>query len=56
MPRLPARRRPKTLPQAVWHAPGRNPLAGDHQGVAAILGYFAKTMELTGGTFRADLT
>jgi uncharacterized protein len=42
-------------PDAVWHAPGRNPLAGDHQGVEAILGYFARTMELTGGTFRAEL-
>jgi ketosteroid isomerase-like protein len=40
---------------SVWHAPGRNPLAGDHRGVDAILGYFARTMELTGGTFRAEL-
>ena len=40
---------------AVWHAPGRNPLAGDHQGVEAILGFFARTMEITGGTFRAEL-
>jgi uncharacterized protein len=40
---------------AVWHAPGRNPLAGDHRGVDAILGYFARTMEVTGGTFRAEL-
>jgi ketosteroid isomerase-like protein len=39
----------------VWHAPGRNPLAGDHRGVEAILGYFARTMELTGGTFRSEL-
>jgi uncharacterized protein len=42
-------------PDSVWHAPGRNPLAGDHRGVEAILGYFAKTMELTGGTFRTEL-
>jgi uncharacterized protein len=40
---------------AVWHAPGRNPLAGDHRGVDGILGYFARTMELTGGTFRSEL-
>ena len=40
---------------SVWHAPGRNPLAGDHRGVEAILGYFARTMELTGGTFRSEL-
>ena len=42
-------------PGSVWHAPGRNPLAGDHRGVEAILGYFARTMELTGGTFRTEL-
>ena len=40
---------------AVWHAPGRNPVAGDHQGVDAILGFFARTMELTGGTFQVEL-
>jgi uncharacterized protein len=40
---------------AVWHAPGRNSLAGDHQGVEAILGFFARTMEVTGGTFRVEL-
>ena len=40
---------------AVWHAPGRNPVAGDYQGVEAILGFFARTMEVTGGTFRVEL-
>jgi hypothetical protein len=40
---------------SVWHAPGCNPLAGDHRGVEAILGYFARTMELTGGTSRTEL-
>ena len=40
---------------AVWHHPGRNQLSGDYRGVDAILGSFAKTAELTGGTFRADL-
>jgi uncharacterized protein len=39
----------------VWHTPGRNQISGDHRGVDAILGFFAKTAELTGGTFRADL-
>lgn len=39
---------------AVWHAPGRSPLAGDYRGVDAILGFFARTMELTGGTFRVE--
>jgi uncharacterized protein len=42
-------------PDAVWHAPGRGPQAGDHRGVDAILGFFARTMELTGGTFRVEL-
>jgi uncharacterized protein len=40
---------------AVWHTPGRNQLSGDYRGPDAILGFFAKTMELSGGTFRADL-
>ena len=40
---------------AVWHVPGRNQLSGDHRGVDAILGFFAKTMELTGGTFRIEV-
>ncbi len=40
---------------AVWHAPGRGPLSGDHRGVDEILGFFARTMELTAGTFRVEL-
>jgi uncharacterized protein len=40
---------------AVWHALGRSPLAGDYRGVDAILGFFARTMELSGGTFRVEL-
>ena len=40
---------------AVWHVAGRNQLSGDHRGVDAILGFFAKTMELTGGSFRTDV-
>ena len=40
---------------AVWHTPGRNQLSGDHRGVDAILGFFAKTMELSGGTFRMEV-
>jgi len=42
-------------PGIVWHAPGRSQLAGDHQGVDAVLGYFGQTMELTGGSFRVEL-
>src|SRR5829696_8152552 len=42
-------------PEIVWHFPGRSPLAGDHRGVDAVLGFFGRTMELTAGTFRAEL-
>jgi uncharacterized protein len=40
---------------AVWHTPGRGPLAGDYRGIDEILGFFARIAELTGGTFRAEL-
>jgi ketosteroid isomerase-like protein len=40
---------------AVWHTPGRSQISGDHRGVDAILGFFAKTMELSGGTLRIEL-
>ena len=42
-------------PKLVWHSPGRNQLAGDHRGVEAVLGFFGRTMELTGGTFRVEV-
>ena len=42
-------------PDIVWHAPGRSQLAGDHQGVDAVLGYFGQTMELTAGNFRVEV-
>jgi uncharacterized protein len=40
---------------AVWYVPGRNQLSGDHRGVDAILGFFGKTMELSGGSFRMEV-
>jgi uncharacterized protein len=42
-------------PGIIWHFPGRSPLAGDHRGPDAVLGSFGRTMELTAGTFRAEL-
>jgi uncharacterized protein len=39
---------------AVWHTPGRGPLAGDHRGRDQVLSMLAKQMELTGGTFRGE--
>jgi len=41
---------------AVWHLLGRSPIAGDHHGVDAIIRFFGKLKELSGGTFRAELT
>ena len=42
-------------PDIVWHSPGRNPISGDHTGVDEVIGTFAKSMELTGGTFSVEL-
>jgi ketosteroid isomerase-like protein len=43
-------------PDAVWHLPGRNAIAGDHRGWDAIRDDFlAKTGPLSGGTLRAGL-
>jgi ketosteroid isomerase-like protein len=39
----------------VQHVPGTSPLAGEHRGLDAVLGYYGALAELTGGTFRADL-
>ena len=40
---------------AVWHAPGRNSLAGDYEGREATFAYLGGLGEQTGGTFRANL-
>src|SRR6476620_8315309 len=43
-------------PDAVWHLPGRNAIAGDHVGWDAIRRDFLdKTGALSGGTLRAGL-
>jgi ketosteroid isomerase-like protein len=39
----------------VWHVGGRSPLAGDYTGADEVLGFLAKTMELTGGTFGLEI-
>jgi acyl-CoA thioesterase FadM/ketosteroid isomerase-like protein len=36
----------------VWHVPGTSPVAGDHRGRAAVLGYFRRRRELAGGRIR----
>jgi uncharacterized protein len=40
---------------AVWHLPGRSSMATDYQGREAILAYFGRLGQETGGTFRAEL-
>ena len=39
----------------VWHLSGDNLISGEHRGRDAVFAVFAKTMELTGGTFKIDL-
>ena len=39
----------------VWHEGGRNQISGDYRGREAVFGFFGKIMELTQGSFRADL-
>ena len=41
--------------RAVWHVPGRHPLAGEHQGRHAVLAYFAALAQRTGGSFHVDV-
>jgi uncharacterized protein len=38
-----------------WHEPGRNQLAGDYEGRAAVYELFGRLMTLTEGSFRIDL-
>jgi len=42
-------------PDIVWSVPGRSQVAGDHKGVEAVLGLFAKVGELSGGTLCVEL-
>ncbi len=37
------------------HVPGSSQISGDYKGIDAVLGYYGKLAELTGGQFRADL-
>jgi uncharacterized protein len=39
----------------VWHVPGRSPLAGEYEGVDAVIGYFVETMERSSGSFRVEV-
>jgi hypothetical protein len=39
----------------VTHIPGRSRVAGNYEGKAAVLGYFGQLMELSAGTFGAEV-
>ena len=39
----------------VWHEPGRGPLAGDHKGPAAVLGFLEQLKARSGGTFSVEV-
>jgi len=39
----------------IWHVGGRSPLAGDYKGTDEVFGFFAKLVELSGGSFRIDV-
>jgi YbgC/YbaW family acyl-CoA thioester hydrolase len=39
-------------PDVTWHVPGRNAIAGDYEGIEAVLDHFARRRDLAAGTFR----
>ena len=39
----------------VWHFPGNNQLSGVHRGRDAVFAIFARTTQLSGGTFKIDV-
>ncbi len=39
----------------VWHVPGNSPISGEHRGREAVFAAFAKTVELSGGSFKIEL-
>jgi uncharacterized protein len=41
--------------QITWHVPGRSPLSGDYKGHDEVVGFFTRSMELSGGTLRVDV-
>ncbi len=39
----------------VWHVPGNSQISGEHRGRDAVFAVFARTAELSGGTFKIEL-
>jgi ketosteroid isomerase-like protein len=42
-------------PDVIQSVPGNTPVSGEHKGVDAVLRYYGKLAEMTGGTLKADL-
>ena len=42
-------------PGVRWHFPGRNPLAGDYEGIDAVFAFFGRSAQLTHGTLRLSI-
>jgi ketosteroid isomerase-like protein len=42
-------------PDITWHVPGRSPLSGDYKGHDEVVGFFTKSLELSGGTLRVEV-
>jgi len=38
-----------------WHVPGRSPIAGDHEGIEAVMDYFERRRALASTTFRVHV-
>ena len=47
--------RPVVADNTIFHEPGRNPVAGDDQGIDQMLGFFGTVAERSGGTFRVTV-
>ena len=43
-------------PDIIWHAQRLGQLSGDHVGFPAVMQFFGRSMELTGGTFQVGPT
>ena len=42
-------------PDAVWHVPGANAMAGDYRGLEELGAFLRRTAELTNGTYTVEL-
>lgn len=39
----------------VWHVGGNNTISGDYEGKEAVLSFFGRLMQETGGSFKSDI-